>query len=175
MKYDGKFASRWRAKSPDALCAVSPLIHVGARAAQYKDNAAPGFTPCLPKLLFHKFGGIFSKTKKDCFPAISAENFGFSAAYIFWLSPKSHLFRRVVFLGFSRVGKTLNRYSLPTIHVRRTGSRACCKMVPAFPHLGCTGQKPPRVFHAESLWLPRHSDLSGICRWSDSFFTHNNT
>ena len=64
MKYDGKFASRWRAKSPDALCAVSPLIHVGARAAQYKGNAAPGFTPCLPKLLFHKFGGIFSKTKK---------------------------------------------------------------------------------------------------------------
>ena len=164
MKYDGKFASRWRAKSPDALCAVSPLIHVGARTAQYKGNAAPGFTPCLPKLLFHKFGRIFSKTKKDCFPAISAENFGFSAAYIFWLSPKSHLFRRVVFLGFSRVGKTLNRYSLPAIHVRRTGSRACCKMVPAFPHLGCTGQKPPRVFHAESLWLPRHSDLSGICR-----------
>ena len=151
------------------------LIHVGAKTAQYKGNAAPGFTPCLPKLLFHKFGGIFSKTKKDCFPAISAENFGFSAAYIFWLSPKSHLFRRVVFLGFSRVGKTLNRYSLPAIHVRRTGSRACCKMVPAFPHLGCTGQKPPRVFHAESLWLPRHSDLSGICRWSDSFFTHNNT
>ena len=25
MKYDGKFASRWRAKSPDALCAVLPL------------------------------------------------------------------------------------------------------------------------------------------------------
>ena len=24
MKYDGKFASRWRAKSPDALCAVLP-------------------------------------------------------------------------------------------------------------------------------------------------------
>ena len=64
MKYDGKFTSKWRAKSPDALCAVSPLIHVGARAAQYKGNAAPGFTPCLPKLLFHKFGGIFSKTKK---------------------------------------------------------------------------------------------------------------
>uniref|UniRef100_UPI0023F6580E hypothetical protein n=1 Tax=Ruminococcus callidus TaxID=40519 RepID=UPI0023F6580E len=63
-KYDRKFASRWRAKSPDALYAVSPLIHVGARAAQYKGNAAPDFTPCLPKLLFHKFGGIFSKTKK---------------------------------------------------------------------------------------------------------------
>ena len=26
MKYDGKFASRWRAKSPDALCAVLPLL-----------------------------------------------------------------------------------------------------------------------------------------------------
>ncbi len=24
MKYDEKFASRWRAKSPDALCAVLP-------------------------------------------------------------------------------------------------------------------------------------------------------
>ena len=24
MKYDGKFASRWRAKSPDALCAALP-------------------------------------------------------------------------------------------------------------------------------------------------------
>ena len=24
MKYDGKFASRWRAKSPDAFCAVLP-------------------------------------------------------------------------------------------------------------------------------------------------------
>jgi len=24
VKYDGKFASRWRAKSPDALCAVLP-------------------------------------------------------------------------------------------------------------------------------------------------------
>ena len=128
-----------------------------------------------PNCFFTSSEEYFPKRKKDCFPAISAENFGFSAAYIFWLSPKSHLFRRVVFLGFSRVGKTLNRYSLPAIHVRRTGSRACCKMVPAFPHLGCTGQKPPRVFHAESLWLPRHSDLSGICRWSDSFFTHNNT
>ena len=27
MKYDGKFASRWRAKSPDALCAVLPLTN----------------------------------------------------------------------------------------------------------------------------------------------------
>ena len=175
MKYDGKFASRWRAKSPDALCAVSPLIHVGARAAQYKGNAAPGFTPCLPKLLFHKFGGIFSKTKKGLLSCDLCGELRILRRVHFWLSPKSHLFRRVVFLGFSRVGKTLNRYSLPAIHVRRTGSRACCKMVPAFPHLGCTGQKPPRVFHAESLWLPRHSDLSGICRWSDSFFTHNNT
>ena len=26
VKYDGKFASRWRAKSPDALCAVLPNI-----------------------------------------------------------------------------------------------------------------------------------------------------
>ena len=26
MKYDGKFASRWRAKSPDALCAILPLF-----------------------------------------------------------------------------------------------------------------------------------------------------
>jgi hypothetical protein len=26
VKYDGKFASRWRAKSPDALCAVLPYI-----------------------------------------------------------------------------------------------------------------------------------------------------
>ena len=75
----------------------------------------------------------------------------FFAVWFFWVSQE--------------LEKTLNRYSLPAIHVRRTGSRACCKMVPAFPHLGCTGQKPPRVFHAESLWLPRHSDLSGICRW----------
>nr|WP_302696610.1 hypothetical protein [uncultured Ruminococcus sp.] len=29
MKYDGKFASRWRAKSPDALCAVLPLFFAG--------------------------------------------------------------------------------------------------------------------------------------------------
>ncbi|MBS6597411.1 MAG: hypothetical protein KH326_10160, partial [Ruminococcus callidus] len=27
VKYDGKFASRWRAKSPDALCAVLPKEH----------------------------------------------------------------------------------------------------------------------------------------------------
>ncbi|WP_277214541.1 hypothetical protein, partial [Ruminococcus callidus] len=27
VKYDGKFASRWRAKSPDALCAVLPLTN----------------------------------------------------------------------------------------------------------------------------------------------------
>ncbi|WP_443720127.1 hypothetical protein, partial [Ruminococcus callidus] len=26
VKYDGKFASRWRAKSTDALCAVLPII-----------------------------------------------------------------------------------------------------------------------------------------------------
>ncbi|MFR5977391.1 MAG: hypothetical protein ACLUGC_12295, partial [Ruminococcus callidus] len=26
VKYDGKFASRWRAKSPDALCAVLPKL-----------------------------------------------------------------------------------------------------------------------------------------------------
>jgi hypothetical protein len=26
VKYDGKFASRWRAKSLDALCAVLPLL-----------------------------------------------------------------------------------------------------------------------------------------------------
>ena len=26
VKYDGKFASRWRAKSPDALCAVLPTV-----------------------------------------------------------------------------------------------------------------------------------------------------
>ena len=26
VKYDGKFASRWRAKSPDALCAVLPYM-----------------------------------------------------------------------------------------------------------------------------------------------------
>ncbi len=32
MKYDGKFASRWRAKSPDALCAVLPYFigHAGS-------------------------------------------------------------------------------------------------------------------------------------------------
>jgi len=28
VKYDGKFASRWRAKSPDALCAVLPYVVV---------------------------------------------------------------------------------------------------------------------------------------------------
>ena len=33
VKYDGKFASKWRAKSPDALCAVLP-----------KKNAAAGYT-----------------------------------------------------------------------------------------------------------------------------------
>jgi hypothetical protein len=27
VKYDGKFASRWRAKSPDALCAVLPYLN----------------------------------------------------------------------------------------------------------------------------------------------------
>ena len=31
MKYDGKFASRWRAKSPDALCAVLPQIDTACR------------------------------------------------------------------------------------------------------------------------------------------------
>jgi len=29
VKYDGKFASRWRAKSPDALCAVLPKENTG--------------------------------------------------------------------------------------------------------------------------------------------------
>ena len=29
VKYDGKFASRWRAKSPDALCAVLPQAFSG--------------------------------------------------------------------------------------------------------------------------------------------------
>ena len=33
MKYDGKFASRWRAKSPDALCAVLP------KSVQYISNS----------------------------------------------------------------------------------------------------------------------------------------
>jgi len=28
VKYDEKFASRWRAKSPDALCAVLPKVFV---------------------------------------------------------------------------------------------------------------------------------------------------
>ena len=32
MKYDGKFASRWRAKSPDALCAVLPKIGFSIQA-----------------------------------------------------------------------------------------------------------------------------------------------
>ena len=158
-----------------SLCGIAPDSR-WCKGSTVQGQRCPRFhTVPAQTAFFISSEEYFPKQKKDCFPAISAENFGFSAAYIFWLSPKSHLFRRVVFLGFSRVGKTLNRYSLPAIHVRRTGSRACCKMVPAFPHLGCTGQKPPRVFHAESLWLPRHSDLSGICRWSDSFFTHNNT
>ena len=158
-----------------SLCGIAPDSR-WCKGSTVQGQRCPRFhTVPAQTAFFTSSEEYFPKQKKDCFPAISAENFGFSAAYIFWLSSKSHLFRRVVFLGFSRVGKTLNRYSLPAIHVRRTGSRACCKMVPAFPHLGCTGQKPPRVFHAESLWLPRHSDLSGICRWSDSFFTHNNT
>ena len=158
-----------------SLCGIAPDSR-WCKGSTVQGQRCPRFHTVPAQTAFSQVRrNIFQNKKKDCFPAISAENFGFSAAYIFWLSPKSHLFRRVVFLGFSRVGKTLNRYSLPAIHVRRTGSRACCKMVPAFPHLGCTGQKPPRVFHAESLWLPRHSDLSGICRWSDSFFTHNNT
>ena len=166
MKYDGKFASRWRAKSPDALCAVSPLIHVGARAAQYKGNAAPGFTPCLPKLLFSQVRrNIFQNKKRIAFLR-SLRRTSDSPPRTFSGCPRKATFFAVWFFWVSQeLEKTLNRYSLPAIHVRRTGSRACCKMVPAFPHLGCTGQKPPRVFHAESLWLPRHSDLSGICRW----------
>ena len=158
-----------------SLCGIAPDSR-WCKGSTVQGQRCPRFHTMPAQTAFSQVRrNIFQNKKKDCFPAISAENFGFSAAYIFWLSPKSHLFRRVVFLGFSRVGKTLNRYSLPAIHVRRTGSRACCKTVPAFPYLGCTGQKPPRVFHAESLWLPRHSDLSGICHWSDSFFTHNNT
>ena len=31
MKYDGKFASRWRTKSPDVLCAVLPQIDTACR------------------------------------------------------------------------------------------------------------------------------------------------
>ncbi len=157
-----------------SLCGIAPDSR-WCKGSTVQGQRCPRFHTVPAQTAFSQVRRNIFQNTKNCFPAISAENFGFSAAYIFWLSPKSHLFRRVVFLGFSRVGKTLNRYSLPTIHVRRTGSRACCKMVPAFPHLGYTGQKPPRVFHAESLWLPRHSDLSGICRWSGSFFTHNNT
>jgi len=42
VKYDGKFASRWRAKSPDALCAVLP-----------KDNT-------------HRMVSVFRKTHAVC-------------------------------------------------------------------------------------------------------------
>ena len=35
MKYDGKFASRWRAKSPDALCAVLPYIRLKKPITDY--------------------------------------------------------------------------------------------------------------------------------------------
>ena len=37
MKYDGKFASRWRAKSPDALCAVLPMSFLMNSAALSKN------------------------------------------------------------------------------------------------------------------------------------------
>ncbi|WP_288536228.1 hypothetical protein, partial [uncultured Ruminococcus sp.] len=35
VKYDGKFASRWRAKSPDALCAVLPKTKATPHKALY--------------------------------------------------------------------------------------------------------------------------------------------
>ena len=36
MKYDGKFASRWRTKSPDALCAVLPLISAFQQSSRHQ-------------------------------------------------------------------------------------------------------------------------------------------
>ncbi|WP_303022796.1 hypothetical protein [uncultured Ruminococcus sp.] len=53
MKYDGKFASRWRAKSPDALCAVLPLeqSRKNIPAVLFPDSAAGMlfFRTCLHK------------------------------------------------------------------------------------------------------------------------------
>ena len=50
MKYDGKFASRWRTKSPDALCAVLPLVFQSKQFVQVVD---PRFCPedLIPKRL----------------------------------------------------------------------------------------------------------------------------
>ncbi|MDY4018413.1 MAG: hypothetical protein SOY50_06260, partial [Ruminococcus callidus] len=35
---EGKFASRWRAKSPDALCAVLPLYHANCKKSILKSG-----------------------------------------------------------------------------------------------------------------------------------------
>ena len=84
------------------------LIHVGARAARHKGNAAPSFVQCLPKLLFHKFRGIFSKIQKSIIFLRSLRRTSGSPPHTFSGCPrKATFFRRVVFLGFSRVGKTL--------------------------------------------------------------------
>ena len=50
MKYDGKFASRWRAKSPDALCAVLPQsIFKAASPCRRKERTFPPCTiPAVP-------------------------------------------------------------------------------------------------------------------------------
>ena len=45
MKYDGKFASRWRAKSPDALCAVLPYRK--EKAVRIQCEAGTGQLFCL--------------------------------------------------------------------------------------------------------------------------------
>ena len=42
MKYDGKFASRWRAKSPDALCAVLPLGMCRGRCPHHSADLPEG-------------------------------------------------------------------------------------------------------------------------------------
>ena len=43
MKYDGKFASRWRAKSPDALCAVLPKDNTHRMVSIFSENTCGVF------------------------------------------------------------------------------------------------------------------------------------
>ena len=62
VKYDGKFASRWRAKSLDALCAVLPLLFrcVPTGAAKMKKEKFSYDYSCCNALIFWN-GNQFSK------------------------------------------------------------------------------------------------------------------
>ena len=100
------------------------------------------------------------QTKKDCFPR-SAGELQFSAAYIFWLSRKATFFAVWFFWVSPELEKLLNRYSLPAIHVRRTGSRAVVKWFQLSRTFWVHWSKTAPSFMQNLLWLPRHSDLSG--------------